>query len=288
MMLMSHRQPHGTYPCSAAEFHCNMLADRWRSCTLQLVNIDWCCVLLSRLVNPINMGRPPGSKDSEPRERRKKSEKEKKATAATKKNRQEVPKAWLQQLFGSSPLSAVGNSGCAAGGANGGSSSKSRPSPTSFTSLPSVVTWLPVKQVHILEQRLLTHVRPPDVQAKLNDDDQLGDLADDKCRHHAHLCCALCSLDTCPTVGTFFGCANRSWRSNTTFANSKTSSSSNATTLAAVFFPSCVDLHASCCGGCFHRWGSCHNCSTYCAISTEDWRARRRHKKESTKYMLTV
>ena len=131
-------------------------------------------------MNPINMGRPPGSKDSEPRERRKKSVKEKKATAATKKNKQEAQKAGLKQLFGSSPLSAAGNSGGAAGGADGGSSLKSLLLPPSFSSLPSVVAWLPVKQVHILEQRLLTNIRPHDVQAELNDDNQLGDLADDK------------------------------------------------------------------------------------------------------------
>lgn len=77
-------------------------------------------------------------------------------------------------------MSSAGNNGGAAGGADDDSSLKSLPPAPSFSSLSSVVTWLPVKQVHILEQQLLTNIRPPDVKAELNDDNQLGDLTDDK------------------------------------------------------------------------------------------------------------
>jgi len=55
------------------------------------------------------------------------------------------------------------NSGGAAGGASG-SSLKSRPHPPSFSSLPSVVTWRPVKQVHILEH---DRVARPDTASSL-------------------------------------------------------------------------------------------------------------------------
>ena len=82
-------------------------------------------------------------------------------------------------LFGSSALSVAGNSRGAAGGAASGSSSNSCAPPPSFSSLPSVVTWLPIRQ-NPGAQRPLSHVRPPDVQAELDDDDQLGDLGADK------------------------------------------------------------------------------------------------------------
>ena len=55
------------------------------------------------------------------------------------------------------------NSGGAAGGASG-SSLKSRPHPPSFSSLPSVVTWRPAKQVYILEH---DKVARPDTASSL-------------------------------------------------------------------------------------------------------------------------